>query len=385
MSDTTRRIEPELTIALCGDIMLGAEVAECMGAVPVTKWLEGVSKAWSGADLLIANLESPCVLHATPNASAGPTRVFHAPARRLAELAEAGFSALTLANNHILNCGPLGLRETMQGLDQVGIAHAGAGMTLAEALQPTLIRTQGITIGLVAFCYGPPASRSSPGVAPNDPHSMRKALSAARVKADLVIAVLHDGLEYSDVPPSRVRARFRFLAEQGADIVVGHHPHVLQGLEWYSGVPIAYSLGNFIFDSSLPHIAERSFARIAMGRFAPEEVRRDPEKFSRGAVLTVHFAGAHKSVEWHPFRQDTNLRPQLSTGEVKAEDLHRLEDLSAALLNERDPRHWLADSVVEAAWWEDRDNLRMGQLLKLALRPKWRYVPCGFRWLWRRI
>jgi hypothetical protein len=166
MSDTTRRIEPELTIALCGDIMLGAEVAECMGAVPVTKWLEGVSKAWSGADLLIANLESPCVLHATPNASAGPTRVFHAPARRLAELAEAGFSALTLANNHILNCGPLGLRETMQGLDQVGIAHAGAGMTLAEALQPTLIRTQGITIGLVAFCYGPPASRSSPGVAP---------------------------------------------------------------------------------------------------------------------------------------------------------------------------------------------------------------------------
>jgi hypothetical protein len=59
--------------------------------------------------------------------------------------------------------------------------------------------------------------------------------------------------------------------------------------------------------------------------------------------------------------------------------------LSAALLNERDPRHWLADSVVEAAWWEDRDNLRMGQLLKLALRPKWRYVPCGFRWLWRRI
>ena len=100
-----------------------------------------------------------------------------------------------------------------------------------EALRPALIPVKDLTVGLVAFCYGPPAGRCTPGAAPFDPSLMLKALSEARANSDLVIAALHDGLEYSDVPPSCTRARFRFLAENGADIVVGHHPHALQGLE----------------------------------------------------------------------------------------------------------------------------------------------------------
>ena len=375
----------DLTIAFGGDIMLGGEVAEYIGTATVAQWLEGVSETWSGADLVIANLESPCTLRAKPPKSHASTRQFHAPVSRIAELAEAGFSVLTLANNHILDCGPLGLLETIQGLDEAGIVHAGAGMTLAEALRPAIVPMPGLTVALVAFCYGPPAGKSSPGVAPCNTKSMREGLSAARANADLVIAVLHDGLEYSDVPPSRTRARFRFLAENGADIVIGHHPHVLQGVEWYGDVPIAYSLGNLLFDSSLPHITERSLARMALGRYAPEEVRRDPEKFDRGAVLTVGFSGERKSVQWQPFRQDANLRPQLSTREVAAEDLRRLEELSAALIDPHNPRHALADAVFEAAWWESRDGLGMRQLLNLALRPKWRYVPRGLKWFWRRI
>jgi poly-gamma-glutamate capsule biosynthesis protein CapA/YwtB (metallophosphatase superfamily) len=375
----------ELTVAFCGDIMLGGEVAEHMGTATVAQWLEGVSKAWSGADLLIGNLESPCTVEAKPIESHAPRRLLHARAGRLAELADAGFSALTLANNHALDCGPLGLLETIQGLEQVGIVHAGAGMTLTDALQPAIIPIRGLTIALVAFCYGPPAGRRSPGVAPYDPRLMRKALAAARANADLVLAVLHDGLEYSDVPPTTTRRRFRFLAENGADIVIGHHPHVLQGIEWYGGVPIAYSLGNLLFDSSLPHITQRSLSRMAMGRYASEEVRRDPDKFARGAVLSVRISGARKSVRWQPFRQDSHVRPHLSAGEVEADDLRRLNDLSTALLNPQDPRHKLADAVVKTAWWEDRDSLGMRQLLKLALRPKWRYVPRGLKWFLRRL
>ena len=170
----------ELKFAFCGDIMPGAEVAQHMGQATVADWLKDVSSAWGDADLLIGNLESPCVSNAKPVESDSPELVFHAPLSRLQELLAAGFSAVTLANNHILNCGPLGLSETLREIKRVGLYHAGAGMNLAEALQPAFIPVRDKTVGLVAFCYGPPAGNSSPGVAPYDPQLMRKALAAAR-------------------------------------------------------------------------------------------------------------------------------------------------------------------------------------------------------------
>ena len=376
----------QLTIALCGDIMLGAEVAQCMGDATVAEWLAGVSPTWQEADLVIANLESPCVVEAKPVPIRGrtPELVFHASACRLQELSAAGLSAVTLANNHVLDCGAEGLMETMRGLERAGLYHAGAGMNLAEAIQPAFIPVRDMTVGLVAFCYGQLAGPAKAGAAPCDPKTMRRALTAARAGADLVIAALHDGLEYSDVPPRRTRARFRFLAENGADIVVGHHPHTLQGLEWCNSVPIAYSLGDLLFDNSLPHVAKRNFARIAMGRYGVHEVRRDPGKFGRGAVLTVDIGGGGTSIQWHPFRQDPNLRPQLSAGETRAEDLCRLKDLSAALLSAEDPRHALAELVAKAADEASLEGLQIRDLLPFVRRPRWRYVPKGLTWLWSR-
>jgi poly-gamma-glutamate capsule biosynthesis protein CapA/YwtB (metallophosphatase superfamily) len=376
----------DLTIAFCGDIMLGAEVGERIGNATIGDWLSEVSEAWSDADLLIGNLESPCVVKAKPIEGPLPEIVFHAPADRLAELAVAGFSALTMANNHVLNCGPLGLMETIEGLDRAGIHHAGAGMNLAEAIRPAFIPVRGVTVGLVAFCYGPqPAGRSNPGVALHDLKTMRKALRSARAGADLVIAALHGGLEYSDVPPSETRARFRFLAENGADIVVGHHPHVLQGLEWIGNVPVAYSLGDFLFDNSLSHVAERNFARMDMGLYAPDEIQRDRNKFSRGALLTVNVSGNRKSVHWHPFLQGPDLRPRLCTGESKIEMLGRLGELSAALMNKDDLRHTLAESIMQTAHRAALHSLEIQEVIKLALRPRWRYVPRGLSWVLERI
>jgi hypothetical protein len=122
-----------------------------------------------------------------------------------------------------------------------------------------------------------------------------------------------------------------------------------------------------------------------MGLYAPREIRRDPEKFSRGALLTVHVSERKKSIEWHPFRQTPNLRPELSSGKTKAEDVQRLENLGTALLDPNDPRHSLADSVYRIAWWSDRDSLGIRELRKLALKPKWRYIPAGLKWLYRRV
>jgi len=378
-------LKKEISIAFCGDIMLGRHVPEHMGTESVTSWLRAVSSAWKDVDLLIGNLETPCVEQANPVDGPLPELVFQVPASRLTELKAAGFSALTLANNHILNCGPSGLRETIAGLKKEGIKFVGAGMNIREALEPSFITVRQQTIGLVAFCYGPEATESTPGVAPATKAYMRHGLKLARAKADVVVAILHDGLEYSDVPPARIREKFVYLAEHGADIVVGHHPHVLQGLEWVGKVPVAYSLGDFVFDNSLPDVTNRNLARMALGVVAPKEVRKDPQKFGRGAVLTVNISEKNKKVQWHPFRQSSDLRPQLSVGNDREEDLKRLEDLSQALLDPSDPRHALAEFAYNVAWAESRDTLSLRQILQMAARPKWRYVSEGFKWLGRRI
>jgi len=376
----------KLSFSFCGDIMLAAEVGEYIGENTVKNWLHGVSKAWTGSDLLIGNLECPCVTNAEsikPDPLLGRPQeiIFRAPATRLAELADAGFSAVTLANNHILDCGPLGLLETIRRLDEVGISHAGAGMNLSQALEPAFIPVRGLKIGLVAFSYGPPAGRTSPGAAPCEPRLMRRSLSSARAGADIVIAALHHGIEYSDVPTSETRALFRFLADNGADIVVGHHPHVLQGLEWYNNVPIAYSLGDLLFNNSLKHVAERNFSRMAMGVHAPEEIRRDPGKFGRGAVLRVGVSEEGKSVSWLPFRQDSQLSPQLSKGEALTQDLGRLEDLSLALSNETDPRHAIVEHVREIIWQKSMEGLGLQHVLRRAMRPQWKHLSLGMCWL----
>jgi poly-gamma-glutamate capsule biosynthesis protein CapA/YwtB (metallophosphatase superfamily) len=374
----------ELTLALCGDVMLGADLGDLVGSASIEDWLRGVSPAWHDADLVIANLECPCVDTALPVQGPPPELVFHAPARRLVELAAAGITAVTLANNHVLNCGELGLRETMAGLDRAGIRYAGAGMTVEQALRPAFMQVRGLTIALVAFCYGPSAGPKTPGVAPHQPDLMLKALRAAR-GADLVVAALHDGLEYSDVPTSVVRNRFRLLADNGADIVFGHHPHVLQGVEWRGDVPIAYSLGDLLFHNSLPHVTERNFSRIAMGRYGLAHVRRDPQKFSRGAILKVRIADSSKRLERIPFHQDTMLRPVLSLDEAREEDLRRLEDLDRILTDEGDPRHQLAEMVWRAARKEGREAVGLRDVVKLAMRPRWRYVPLGLKWAWGKV
>jgi hypothetical protein len=377
--------QQDVTFAFCGDIMPGAEVGQHIGAASVADWLSGVIGAWQSADLVVGNLECPCVLNAKPVDGVPPELVFHAPSGRLRELAAAGFTAFTLANNHILNCGPAGLQETIRGLDDIGIYHVGAGMNLAEALQPVFIPVKGKTVALVAFCYGPPATANSPGVAPAEPHTMQSALATARAGANIVIGVLHDGLEYSDVPPSKVRDRFRFLADNGADIVIGHHPHVLQGLEWRGNIPIAYSLGDLLFHNSLPHVAIRNFERIAMGRYAPTEVRRDPGKFARGAVLTVRIShDGQKTIQWHPFHQSENLRPRLDVGRAYDDSLRRLDELSGALLNADDPRHGLADTVVDRVRHEQLASLSARDALRLLRRPRLRHLRAGIPWLYHR-
>lgn len=207
------------------------------------------------ADLLFGNLESPIAPIGHPFESTG-SPVFSAPPVAADALAAAGFDVVSTANNHAWDAGLTGILETLAQLDRVGVPHAGTGRTRAEAQRPVLLARHGWRVALFALtrAYNPAPRRfyehaGANHIAYADTAWLYPAIRdvTARGEADLVVVSVHAGEEYADTIDQTLRPFARGAVEAGADIILGHHPHVLQTIEWYRGKPIAYSLGNFVF------------------------------------------------------------------------------------------------------------------------------------------
>ncbi len=178
-------------------------------------------------------------------------------------LTEAGFDVLSLANNHIMDYGEQGLSDTIYYLEQEGIKHTGAGPNLAAALEPADIDVDGYVVRFLAFNGVEPreyyAGAAKAGTAPLDEGIIVSAIGRAKREANLVVVSLHWGGESMAYPSSEQKRLAHKLVDAGADVIVGHHPHVIQGVESYEGAVIAYSLGNFLFDS---RYAERRYSTL---------------------------------------------------------------------------------------------------------------------------
>jgi poly-gamma-glutamate synthesis protein (capsule biosynthesis protein) len=199
------------------------------------------------ADLRIVNCE--CALTAARRPVWKSGAVFKGLPAHVAGLTAVPFHAACLANNHVFDYGPAGFRETLDTLRNAGIRTVGAGMTLEEARAPLTVTIGGTRITVVNFSEGEDLTASSggPGVAGWEIDRLAERVRQAKGRGDFVVAVGHAGLEYVPFPPPYVVRAFRALSDAGADCVVGHHPHVPQGLETRRGRLIAYSLGNFAF------------------------------------------------------------------------------------------------------------------------------------------
>ena len=199
-------------------------------------------------DLRIVNLEAPLSERGIPIAKDGPKMRIKPSA--VAGLAEVPFDLACLANNHVMDYGTTGLQDTLDCLSQRGIRSVGAGLTPEKAFAPVILEARGLRLGIVNFCEGEDGTGSSsgPGTFGWEPDRVIRAVSELIGKADIVMVIAHVGREYAPVPPPYVQRLFRSIAEAGADLIVGHHPHVPQGFEIHSGTPIIYSLGNFIFE-----------------------------------------------------------------------------------------------------------------------------------------
>jgi hypothetical protein len=196
------------------------------------------------AELTVANLET-CIVENESECE----RFMAVPPATYGAIAGLGIDVFSLANNHILDCGEKCLNFTQAYLHGMGIHTVGAGNNIKEATAPLIITKNGKRIGIISTTDAThyKAKRNRAGISPLSLRLMKKSIADIINDVDLVILCIHSDLEFTNYPaPWKVRLS-RKLARAGADIIVHHHPHTLQGIEIFEGSLIAYSLGNFIF------------------------------------------------------------------------------------------------------------------------------------------
>lgn len=262
-------------------------------------------------DVAICNLEAP--LTRRGEAVAGKTFTFRAPPESLAAIVAAGFNVFGLANNHLLDYGPLGLQDTLAHLQAAGVYSAGAGADLAHARRPAMVPIPAKTSAVAVLAYSMTfpeeffATAEKAGTAPGNLEYVEQDVQAARKEAPIVVVSAHWSAELSRFPKDYQRESAARAIDQGARLVLGHHPHVLQGVEFYRGGVIFYSLGNFVFGSYSASAKTGILARV---------------EFSPGGELL-----RAEAIPLWVFNPEVNFRPRPLSGpegELVAQELREL-------------------------------------------------------------
>ncbi len=287
------------TMALAGDIMLGRGVKRRIEKEGEAFPFANTCSLTVRADLAIANLESP--LTTADYLSTSPWKFRGDTILAALELRKAGFAYVSLANNHALDCGRQGFCDTQRWLDSAGIAHAGrstcdtilfdslhAKDTLAASAYadsslcpPAYLTIKGIRIGFLSFCepYLLEIARHNGAemAAQADSVTVARSIDAVKDSCDLLVCSFHWGDEYRDYPTKTQQKLGHLAIDLGARVVHGHHPHVLEGVEFYQDGLIAYSLGNFIFDQrhEKPRQSALLFVSLSKDSVRPGNVKID--------------------------------------------------------------------------------------------------------------
>lgn len=254
-SEDARHQTAELVFA--GDVLLSDHVLQAYekgGGIRGVVGPEFLEKILS-ADIFMVNEEFPFSSRGTQAEDKQYT--FRLPPEKVSIFQEMGIDIVTLANNHALDFGTDALLDTCRTLDEAGILRVGAG-TLEEAKSWQTIEAGGKKIGFLGATRVIPvadwaATVYSPGMfATYDPTELLEKIKEARAVHDYVVVYVHWGAEREEFPKDYQKTLGHQYIDAGADLVIGSHPHVLQGIEYYKGKPIVYSLGNFVFGSSIP-------------------------------------------------------------------------------------------------------------------------------------
>jgi poly-gamma-glutamate synthesis protein (capsule biosynthesis protein) len=247
-----------VTLVCVGDLMFGRHIEEVRKKVDIPDPFVGMRTVLLSGDMATGNLE--CVLGTPQSVASWKSRdkiLLASPKESARELKDAGFRLLSLGNNHSLDYREEGLFSTMSILKNEGLGWVGIWEGGSQPTEPWVAEIRGVRVAFLAFSdVSPPIFRARgpghPGTIPPLPELIRRDIAYARTKADFVVVQAHWGIEYQGEPNDRQKSLAHQMIDAGADAVVGHHPHVLQGTERYKGKFIIYSLGNFLFDLKRP-------------------------------------------------------------------------------------------------------------------------------------
>lgn len=288
----------ELELVALGDIQPGLKRRELF---------RGASELSNSADLVFCNLEGPVTKRNIP--AAPKPALLRSDPFCIKQMVEAGVRVVSFANNHVMDFGLDAFLDTLTTLRKNGIAYCGAGRNLEGARHPVVLKVKGMRIAFLAYAsffdLGAQATDVKPGLVPvrvdplyGAPHLneeditlMRQDILLAKSKADLVIVSHHWGISMSETLAVYQRSLAHFTIDAGADMVLGSHPHILQGIEVYKGKCVFYSLGNFIFEAFPPWFDTKTVETVLVSA-----------RISSGAV---------SSVEIHPMLRKDRVTPSL--------------------------------------------------------------------------
>ncbi|MEY8391444.1 CapA family protein [Lachnospiraceae bacterium 45-W7] len=246
----------EAVLVFAGDIYLSPYVQENYDVSGVGGVIsERLLSEMANADIVMANEEFPFSLGGVK----APDKQFNFRVDPLYTqiLTDMGVDIVTLANNHALDYGAEALTDTFEALEHAQIAYVGAGADIERAMQPGIIQAGRQNYGFLAASRVIPVTdwnveNQQPGMlCTYDSKRLREAIKKAKEMCEFLTVYVHWGIEKSDVPEEYQRQLAREYIDAGADLVIGAHPHVLQGIEYYQGKPIVYSLGNYIFNQEI--------------------------------------------------------------------------------------------------------------------------------------
>ncbi len=271
--------EEKITFVAVGDIMLAHRLEPFIEEYGPSYSYKYTAHIFKEADISFANLESPLSTEGEPIPDKEYT--FRAHPKIAEGLKEVGFDVLSLANNHILDYGEGALFETIEVLDSKMIFHIGAGRNIQEAREAVIVKVKDRRFGFLAYSNTFPkrfwAEEDKAGTAYGKFSRVKEDVKKLKGKVDFLIVSFHWGNE-EEISPQEYQRNLAHLAiDQGADIILGHHPHILSGIETYRNGIIIYSLGNFAFGSYSEKARESAIFRFILTQKRREDRRTAEE------------------------------------------------------------------------------------------------------------
>ena len=284
-------VQGTLSLIAVGDVMLGRKIAEHMVEQGAHYPFGQVIELLHSGDVAFANLESPLCDQGKPISTTKEVLLRGFP-EAAGWLREAGFQIISLANNHSLDYGDGCLQETWDVLDRQGLYSIGTYRPASEVHQrPFYMEVNGLKLAWLAYCSVSPDEFGREGLSVKVSSSylpeLIRAIREAKTRCDLVIVSMHWGKEYQETPTDDQVIKGHAAIEAGASLVLGQHPHTVQGVERYKKGVIFYSLGNFVFDLKRKVALESMATRIKLDRQGVTGYELFPMQLVHGAPQTM--------------------------------------------------------------------------------------------------